>query len=85
MGHAVCGRDKFGTLRKKDSDHLTQVWVLNPRYRVGALKQRKFSILEEGRNNSVLALARGHYVERELVRPAPHLAHPPSHACKPEL
>jgi hypothetical protein len=48
------------------------VWVLNPRYRVGALRKRKFSILEEGRNNSVLALARGHYTEQELVPlPAP--------------
>ena len=45
-----------------------QVWVLNPRYRVGALRVRKFSILQEGHNNSVLALARGHYTEREMVR-----------------
>ena len=43
--------------------------MLNPRYRVSALRVRKFSILQEGHNNSVLALARGHYTERELVRP----------------
>ncbi len=65
-----CGclcRDRFGTSRKANSEKLTQVWTLNRRYRVGALKQRKFRILDEGRNNSALALAKGHYQERELV------------------
>lgn len=61
-------RDKFGTTRKKDSKELSQVWHLTGRYRVGALKQRKFSILDPGRNNSVLALVRGNYEEKELVR-----------------
>ena len=44
--------------------------VLKPALPGGGAQKRKFSILEEGRNNSVLALARGHYVERELVRTA---------------
>lgn len=60
-------RDKFGTTRKANTEKLTQVWTLNRRYRVGALKQRKFRILDEGRNNSALALAKGHYQEQELV------------------
>ena len=61
-------RDKFGTIGKKDSVKLSQVWNLNHRYRVGALRKHKYSILHEGRNNSVVALARGNYDEKELVR-----------------
>jgi hypothetical protein len=34
---------------------------------VGALRQRKFSVLEEGRNNSVIALVKGHTDVKELV------------------
>ncbi|EIE22257.1 DUF1336-domain-containing protein [Coccomyxa subellipsoidea C-169] len=59
-------RDKFGTTRKATSDKLTQVWTLNRRYRLGILKERKFRILDEGRNNSALALAKGNYQERDL-------------------
>ena len=60
-------RDKFGTIGKKESVKLSQVWNLNHRYRVGALRKHKYSILHEGRNNSVVALARGQYDEKELV------------------
>ncbi|CAK0780512.1 hypothetical protein CVIRNUC_005077 [Coccomyxa viridis] len=58
--------DKFGTIGKKESVKLSQVWNLNHRYRVGALRKHKYSILHEGRNNSVVALARGQYDEKEL-------------------
>ena len=61
-------RDRFGTIGKKDSAKLSQTWNLNHRYRVGALRKHKYSILHEGRNNSVVALARGNYDEKELVR-----------------
>ena len=64
----VC-RDRFGTVGKKDTGKLSQVWKLNHRYRIGALRKHKYSILHEGRNNSVVALARGQYDEKELVSP----------------
>ena len=65
--HLAYRRDKFGTIGKKESVKLSQVWNLNHRYRVGALRKHKYSILHEGRNNSVVALARGQYDEKELV------------------
>jgi hypothetical protein len=67
--HSWICRDKFGTIGKKDTEKLSQIWKLNHRYRIGALRKHKYSILHEGRNNSVVALARGQYDEKELVSP----------------